>query len=271
MHYLAIDVGATKTLVAVFSAGGKLIHKHKLKTARRYADFLDELSSVLELPEFKDAGYDIVCCAIPGMVDHSDGDGISFGNLEWQNVPIAKDIGKLTGKKALVENDAKLAGLYQAVTHKKYKKLLYLTLSTGIGSGLIVDGKIDADLDDSEAGRMVMEHEGQLKKWEEFASGKALFERFGKKAEYLDNPFAWKAYAKDVARGLEALLAVLQPDAVVVGGGVGAHLEKFEEPLKQELKKNADKMVAIPPIIKAVKAEEAVIYGCYHYIRQQAS
>jgi glucokinase len=134
-----------------------------------------------------------------------------------------------------------------------------------------VEGKIDPELDDSEAGRMVLEHEGTLKKWEEFASGKALFERFGKKAEQLDNPFAWKAYAKDVARGLEALLAVLQPDAVVIGGSVGAHLEKFEEPLKRELMKNADKMVAIPPIIKAVKAEEAVVYGCYEYIKQKLS
>jgi predicted NBD/HSP70 family sugar kinase len=268
---LAIDIGATKTLVAVFSAEGKILQRHKIKTARRYSDFLDELGGILGLDEFKDTGYTAVCCAIPGKVDHSDGSGINFGNLEWYDVPIAKDISRLTGRQVLVENDAKLAGLYQAVTHRKYKKLLYLTLSTGVGSGFIVEGKIDPELDDSEAGRMVLEHEGTLKKWEEFASGKALFERFGKKAEQLDNPFAWKAYAKDVARGLEALLAVLQPDAVVIGGSVGAHLEKFEEPLKRELMKNADKMVAIPPIIKAVKAEEAVVYGCYEYIKQKLS
>jgi glucokinase len=268
MYYLAIDVGATKTLAALFSADGKLSHKHKIKTARHYDDFLDELGKALESPEFKHSKYTAVCCAIPGKVDHRNGRGISFGNLEWHDVPIASDIGKLTGQKVLVENDAKLAGLYQALTHKKYKKLLYLTLSTGIGSGIIVDGKIDPELDDSEAGRMVLEHEGKLMKWEEFASGKALFERFGKKAEQLDNPFAWKTYAKDVARGLGALLAVLQPDAVVIGGSVGARLEKFQEPLEQELKKNADKMVSIPPIIKAVKAEEAVIYGCYEYAKQ---
>lgn len=271
MHYLAIDVGATKTLVAAFTASGKISFQSKIKTAKKYQQFLNELQELLASPGFSQNEYDAVCCAIPGLVNHSDGIGISFGNLPWHDVPIARDIGRLAGRKTLVENDAKLAGLYEALTHKKYKKLLYITLSTGIGSGLIVDGKIDETLGDSEAGRMVLEHEGKLKKWEEFASGKSLYERFGKKAAQLDNPFAWKAYAKDVARGLDALLAVLQPDAVVIGGSVGAHLEKFAEPLNNELKKNADKMVAIPPIIKAVKAEEAVIYGCYEYIKQNAS
>lgn len=266
--YLAIDVGATKTLVAVFSANGQLLGSHKLKTAGQYSRFLDDLGAVLELPDFKQYKFGAVCCALPGKVNHTDGNGINFGNLPWHDVPVAKDIKKIVKARVFIENDAKLAGLYESVTHKKYRKLLYLTLSTGIGSGIIIDGKIDAALDDSEAGRMILEHEGQLKKWEEFASGRALFERFGKKAEQLDNPFAWKTYARDVSRGLEALLAVLQPDAVVIGGSVGAHLEKFKEPLVRELEKNADKMVTIPPIIKAVKAEEAVIYGCYEYIKQ---
>ena len=269
MHYLAIDVGATKTLAAVFSAAGKPLRRRKIKTSVDYAGFLGDLREILESPEFKQYEFSAVCCAVPGKVNHADGSGIDFGNLPWHNVPVARDIAKLAASKVFVENDAKLAGLFESLTHKKYKKLLYLTLSTGIGSGLIVNGKIDPELDDSEAGRMVLEHEGKLKRWEEFASGKALYERFGKKAEQLDNPFAWKSYARDVARGLGALLAVLQPDAVIIGGSVGAHLEKFDEPLTQELKKNTDRMVAIPPIIKAVKAEEAVIYGCYEYIRQQ--
>ncbi|MBI4033915.1 ROK family protein [Candidatus Saccharibacteria bacterium] len=266
--YLAIDVGATKTLLAVFSKDGKLLHEHKITTNHKYDQFLAELGSVLEAGEFTKHQIAATCCAIPGKVDRANNAGVTFGNLPWRNVAIANDLEEIIKAPVFVENDANLAGLYEALTHKKYKKVLYVTLSTGIGSGFIVDGKIDADSADAEVGHMVLEHEGKLQSWEDFASGQALFERFGKKAEQLDNPFAWKAYAKDVARGLDVLLAVLQPDVVIIGGGAGAHLEKFTAPLKDELKKIANKMVPIPPIIKADKAEEAVIYGCYEYILQ---
>ena len=267
--YLAIDVGATKTLLAVFSSSGKLLHEQKIKTDHKYARFLADLRTVLEQEKFKEFKISAACCAIPGKIDRSAGIGLTFGNLPWQKIPIRSDIEKIVGMNVFIENDSKLAALSEALDHKEYKKVLYITLSTGIGSGFIIDGKIDEAYADTEAGFMVMEHEGKLKAWEDFASGEALVERFGKKAADLDNPFAWKAYAKDVARGLDALLAVLQPDVVIIGGSVGAHLEKFSGRLKEELKKYANNMVSIPPIIKATKAEEAVIYGCYEYIRQK--
>lgn len=269
--YLAVDVGATKTLLAVFSEDGKLLSEQKISTDHKYRRFLNDLKTALQSEEFKKYRISAACCAIPGKVDRSRGVGVSFGNLPWRNAPIAHGIEKVVGAGAFLENDAKLAGLYEAIAHKEYEKVLYLTLSTGIGSGFIVDGKIDEAYGDAEAGHMVLEHEGKLKKWEDFASGRALVERFGKRAEQLDNPFAWKKYAKDVARGLDTLLAVLQPDVVIIGGGVGAHLQKFSGQLKEELKKYGNNMVPIPPIIKADKAEEAVIYGCYEYIKQKLS
>ena len=267
--YLAIDVGATKTLLAVFSEDGKILHEQKIPTSQKYDQFLGTVRHALKQIEFKKLKITASCCALPGKVDRSAGIGISFGNLPWQKVPIQADIGKLVGVRVFIENDAKLAGLFEAYAHKEYKKVLYLTFSTGIGSGFIIDGKIDETYADAEAGFMVIEHEGKLKAWEDFASGQALVERFGKKAAELDNPFAWKTYAKDVARGLDVLLAVLQPDAVIIGGSVGAHLEKFAEPLQEELKKFSNNMVPIPPIIKADKPEEAVIYGCYEFTRQK--
>lgn len=266
--YLAVDVGATKTLLAVFSKGGKVLHEQKIPTDHKYPQFLIDLRLALQSEEFKKHRLSAVCCAIPGKVDRFRGVGVSFGNLPWQNVPFATDVKKLIGKRVYLENDANLAGLFEAYAHKEYKKVFYLTLSTGIGGGFIVDGKIDPAFADAEVGHMVLEHEGKLKKWEDFASGRALVERFGKKAEQLDNPFAWKTYAKDVARGLDVLLAVLQPDAVIIGGSVGAYLQKFSGQLKEELKKYGNNMVPIPPIIKATKAEEAVVYGCYEYIKQ---
>jgi glucokinase len=265
--YLAIDVGATKTLLAVFSKDGKLLHKQKIATNHKYDQFLADISMALQAEEFKKHQNTSLCCGIPGQVDYQHGIGITFGNLPWKKVPIRKDLEKITGLKTYVENDANLAGLFEAQSHKKYRKVLFITLSTGIGSGFILNGKIDEAYADSEVGFMVMEHEGKLKVWEDIASGEALVERFGKKAVELENPFAWKLYARDVARGIDVLLAVLQPDIVIIGGSVGAHLEKFIAPLKKELAKFSNHMVSIPPIIKATKVEEAVIYGCYHYIK----
>jgi glucokinase len=269
--YLAVDVGATKTLLAVFSEDGKVLHKQKIATNHSYQEFLVELKSALKSADFSKFKISACCCAIPGVVDRAKGEGTYFGNLPWKNTPITTDIKKIVGVRVLIENDANLAGLSEALNHKRYKKVLYITLSTGIGSGFIVEGKIDKAYEDSEDGHMVLEHEGKLQEWEDFASGKALVERFGKKAEQLDNPFAWKKYARDVARGLEVILAVVKADVVIIGGSVGAHLEKFIEPLNKELRETVDNMVPIPPIIKAARAEEAVIYGCYEFIKQNHS
>jgi glucokinase len=169
-----------------------------------------------------------------------------------------------------VENDANLAGLSEALLLKnQYRKVLYLTVSTGIGDGIIVDGKIDAALADSEAGHMLVEHRGEIKTWEEFASGRALKARWGQLAKDIEDPAIWAEFAKLLALGLNELLAVIQPDAVVVGGSVGRYFEKYQRFLAAELEKHPSKMVEIPPILKARRPEEAVIFGCYDYAHQQ--
>ncbi|HSX18364.1 MAG TPA: ROK family protein [Candidatus Saccharimonadales bacterium] len=268
-NYLAIDVGATKTLLAVFSEDGKVLHEQKIATDKKYDRFLDDLEATLQQEEFKNYQIAACCCAIPGKVDRKTGIGITFGNLAWKNVAVKADLEKILGNIPIyVENDANLAGLYEAHNHKEYKKVLYLTVSTGIGDGIIIDGKIDPDFADSEPGLMVLEHEGKLQKWEDFASGRAFKAKYDKKVAEVDNPFIWRQYSRVLAQGMDALAAVIQPDVIIIGGGVGAHLEKFADILEEELKKMQNNMVQIPPIIKADKAEEAVIYGCYEYIRQ---
>ena len=101
------------------------------------------------------------------------------------------------------------------------------------------------------------------------ASGRALKKKYGKKASEIDDPAIWQAYVKDLAPGMSELVAVVQPEVIIIGGGVGAHLEKFQPYHVHELKKYENHMVIIPPIIKAKRPEEAVIYGCYDFIRQQ--
>ena len=267
--YLGIDVGGSKTLVAIFSHNGELKHEKKIPTPEKYPDFIKSLKLVLAEPDFEQT-FDGCCCAMPGKIDRSQGLVLEFGNENWHNVPIKSDLEKLLpGCRVLVENDAKLAAVYEASELKdRYRKVAYITISTGIGAGFVQDGKLDPVLADGEVGFMLLPHNGKLEKWEDFASGRALVKKYGKKAVDIDDPKIWQEYSADVALGIDAILAVVQPEVVVIGGGVGAHLEKFKPFLEAELKKFENKLVHIPPILKAKKAEEAVIYGCYEYIKQ---
>jgi glucokinase len=143
-----------------------------------------------------------------------------------------------------------------------------LTISTGIGGGVIIDGVIDPVFANFEPGQMIFEFDGQERKWESFASGKALLARYGKLASDIDDPAIWREYAKTLVIGFEDLLVTIQPEAVVIGGGVGAHFEKFQPFLEAGLKEINNPLAPTPPLLKARRPEEAVIYGCYDYIRQ---
>lgn len=266
--YLGIDVGGTKTLLAVFDENGQILKQFKFSTPEKYEEFLSELQKALQ--EFKDLQIKACCCALPGRIDRNQGIGIRFGNFAWQNIPIKQDVSRLLGTDhVLVENDAKLAGLYEAINHKEYKKVVYITIGTGIGIGIIANGNIVPELADSEIGNMLINYEGGLQKWEAFASGRAFQERFGMKASEAEDPDIWDQYTNDLVVGFDAALAAFQPDVVIVGGGVGAHFDKFGSLLAEKIAKTKSKMVPVPPIIQATKPEEAVIYGCYEYIRQK--
>ncbi|MBI1952282.1 ROK family protein [Candidatus Saccharibacteria bacterium] len=266
--YLGIDIGASKTLLAVFSEDGKLIDKVKVETSEKYSTFLNDLKIIIE-KEFGKYNFRACCCALPGRIDRKNGIGLHMGNLAWQNIPIKKDLELLLGcPRVYIENDAKLAGLSEALNHKEYKKVVYITISTGIGIGIIIDGKINSEFADSEVGNMMLEHDGKLQRWEDFASGRALKNRYGKLASEINDSSIWSEYVEGLVVGFEATLAAFQPEVVIIGGGVGAHFEKFGNLLIRRLKGLDNKMVPIPPIIKAKRPEEAVIYGCYDFIRQ---
>lgn len=266
--YLAIDVGGTKTLLAVFNVNGKIIHEHKFLTNHNYEKFLADLKTAAET-ELKDYSITYCCCAMPGKIDRARGIVLRCGNLKWQNVPVQEDLHSILKVPVLLENDANLAGLHEALlVHERYSNVLYLTISTGIGDGIIINGKIDPSFADSEPGHMVMKHDGKMQKWEDFASGRALVRRYGKKAKDLNDIKVWVQFAKDVALGLDELIAVLQPQIVLVGGSLGTYFHKYGDLLVKELKKYQNSMVDIPPIIQAKRPEEAVVYGCYDFIKQ---
>jgi predicted NBD/HSP70 family sugar kinase len=264
--YVGIDIGGTKTLVAALTNEGIIHESLKFPTPANYDDFLVELKATVAKLTTKDFRAGAV--AAPGTIDRKHGRFVRGGNLQWQDVPVQHDVERITHCPMLLENDANLAGLSEAMLLKdKHAKVLYVTISTGIGTGYIVDQKIDPGMADSEGGSLMLQRGDKLVKWESFASGRAIYDKYQQKASEIEDPAIWQAVVRDWAVGFIDLIAVVEPDVIVLGGGVGHYLEKYHDLLVAELNKYASPMVPIPPIIKAQRPEEAVVYGCYDLAR----
>ncbi len=261
--YLAVDIGGTKTLVGVFTNAGSLSESVKFATPTNYDDFLQALRQ--SLAGLKCQEFDQAAVAAPGLIDRKQGIALTFGRLPWQNTPIKHDVRQLVHCPVIVENDTKLAALSEAKNIiSEFKKVLYVTISTGISAGLIVNGVIDKELADSESGHMMLEYKGKIQPWEDFASGRAIVAKYGKKASEINDPEIWRSIAQTFAIGLINVIAIIQPEVIVIGGGVGSHFKKFQLPLLAWLEQYKTNMVPIPPLRPAIRPEEAVIYGCYH-------
>ena len=256
-------------MLAVFDAKGKIVEQDRFVTSQDYEQFRKDLAESAAKLTTHDIKASVI--AVPGRIDRTQGIALAFGSLPWTNITIQEDVKAILKVPVLLENDAKLAALSEAILLRKaYRKVLYLTISTGIGAGIIIDDRIDPDFQDMEVGQMLLEYEGRLTDWEDFASGRAFQKRFGKRVSETpaDDTEAWYWFARNIAVGLVDLIATLTPEVIILGGGAGAHLEKFQDRLIEELEIYENPMFAIPPILKSQRAEEAVIYGCYELAKR---
>jgi predicted NBD/HSP70 family sugar kinase len=266
--YAAVDIGGTKTLVAIFDKDKNIVEQHKFPTNHDYELFKIDLAKAVA--ELSTHDFLRVVTAVPGKVDRKHGIAIAFGNLPWEHVRIERDLEHIFQCPVLIENDANLAGLGEAVEIPDYKKkaVLYITVSTGIGGGYISQGKIDPKFEDAEIGHMKMEYQGRIQDWEHFASGSAIYKKYGKKASEIEDPQAWYVISRNLALGMISVIAVMTPDVIVIGGGVGSHFDKFEERLKEELKLYETPLLTLPELVQAKHPEEAVLFGCYEFAKQ---
>src|SRR4051812_13825719 len=113
--YLAVDIGGTKTLLALFSNSGRLLESARFETPAEYPDFLNKLEKTYKNLQHDTAKVVYCVAGAPGRVDRDEGIVVAFGNLGWENVPLARDLKKITGVPTAIENDANLAGLSEAL------------------------------------------------------------------------------------------------------------------------------------------------------------
>ena len=262
--YLGIDIGGTKTLLGVLDNDGSLVQKLRFPTPQDYEEFMRELKNnltKLTIRDFQAAGV-----GAPGILDRKNGIGLTFAHLKWKNVALQADLESLVKAPVRIENDAKLAGLSEAMLRKNISRLLYITISTGIGYALIKDQQIDTNIGDSGGSLLLFEHQGKMVPWESYASGKAIVQAYHQKAKNIHDPAIWHSIAHRLSQGFMALIAVTEPDLIIVGGSVGNYLGRYLDPLTKELKQFETPLLKIPSIEQAQRPDDAVLYGCYDLV-----
>ena len=262
---VAVDTGGTKTLVASFNRNGILGEQVKFPTPPNPEEYITILKGLLKETYGKEH-VDAVVVGCPGIIK----DGVVLwagGNLKWKNLDIAKELrGVLGNAPVLIENDANLAGLAETRMLKKIPYFsLYVTISTGIGTGITTDGHIDIGLRNSEAGHALIEYDGIVREWESFASGRAIYEAYNKYARDITSKRTWYQIADRISRGFLAVIPILQPDIIIIGGSIGTYFDKYSDQLEKILQEKLPSSIKCPKFVAAKHPELAVIYGCYYH------
>lgn len=272
MRTFAIDIGGTKFTVAAFD-GDNLVLRESASTDRNAGPewMCAQIEQIFKKWQFRPER-----CAIGfgGPVDfptqtvtlstHVDG---------WVRFPLVHRIAQLTGTSVVMDNDANLGALGEATygAGKGADPLFYMTLSTGIGGGIVMDGRIYRGVDSyaGEVGHLNVEPNGpdclcgSRGCYERMCCGLWLERDHGKPAKELltDAAFVEK-YVVYLARGLKAALMVLNPARIVIGGGIAKAGDALFVPLRAELNRQVTAWSkARRDVMPAALGDDSVLWG----------
>ena len=270
--YLSIDIGGTKTLLALFTPHGICLKSLKFPTDHATTAYTESLYNKLKsfIPnQFIRRHVRAVTVAIPGVVKYeSNSYSFQLGNLDWPNIDLVAPIKKLFNCKIFFLNDADLATLYEANrSNCKSGKSIYLTFSTGIGGGIAKNGKLLKTSSAFEPGHIKYKYQNHLLEWEDIASAKALVS-FYNCSSVKDITLSDDTISDLVERTSLGLLDIIKqesPDTIIFGGPIGLIFNKLKGPLTDKVKSELD---SCPKLQRAHRPTEAVIYGAYLYSKQ---
>lgn len=261
----AMDIGGTKTLVALVSSEGNILARHLMPTEagrgvedllRRIVDALRELAEECEIPleTVRRLG-----CSVPGPLDREQGVVRFSPNLGWRDVPLVALLQEQVSMLIEIEDDAHCAALGEAWmgAAREVEHVAYVTISTGIGGGIIIGGQLyrGAHGYAGEIGHITLEADGPLCAcgnrgcFEALASGTAIAQR-ARQAIRRENHIFMSVQREDFAKlsarhvvqaadqgdnmaiqtlqicgryagiGLAAVASAFDPQALIVGGGM---------------------------------------------------
>lgn len=252
-YAVGIDIGGTKISMTLGTDAGKILAQRVIATGTRtktkacVKELVSNLRALIPhscVPPKKILGIGVGC---PGAVDSAKGTLPRSPNLPgWAGFPLRRVLEKATGLAVFIANDANAAALGESVfgAGKRSRDLIYITVSTGVGSGIIINGQLyeGAGSVAGEIGHISIVPEGkkcacgQRGCLEAYASGTAIagsYQDSKKKkvagakevglAARAGDKLAIKSYQKAgyyLGIGIANLLNILNPEKVVIGGGV---------------------------------------------------
>jgi len=279
MYRVGVDLGGTNIVAGVIDENNKILSKASVKTnaPRKPELIFDDIASVVK-KAVADAGITLedvksIGVGTPGSVNKETGYIEFANNLDFNQVPAAEMLKERLGRTIYLDNDANCAALGEAVAGagNGVKNFVAITLGTGVGSGIIIDGKLVVGLNYAagEMGHMVIKFDGEQCScgrrgcWEKYASAPALIEQTKDAMRNNHDSKMWalvnnnidavsgrtafdamrqgdqaaKAvvdrYISYVACGIINIINALQPDMICIGGGVGYEGEYLLEPLRR--------------------------------------
>ena len=257
-----VDIGGTKCLVSVTGDAGTPGDPLLRPTPRRGdpGEFLAEMLDSVR------GGSDLEAVAIstPGPFDRERRLLINPPGLSeaWHGLDLRATLGARFHCPVFAENDANCAALAEARfgAGRGFRTVVYYTVSTGIGAGVVRDGELVIARHDTEAGHQVLWpahlggpacHCGGHGCLEALASGNAIRRRFGSAAEDLDDPSAWADVGRWLGLTVVNTVALLDCDAVIFGGGVIGAWGRFEQELHRTVRESL--FLQPPPEIRVAE------------------
>ena len=281
MIRIGVDLGGTNIAAGIVTEDGKLVCKKSVPTLRERAaqEVLKDLAMLCRAI-VQENGYqmeDVLSIGIgsPGLADPVNGKIIYANNLNFNDVDVRGIVGAYVNVPVYVENDANAAALGEctAGAAKGYKNSITVTLGTGVGGGIIIDGKIYSGsfFGAGELGHMVTRINGEQCTcgrrgcWEAYASATALIREA--KVAAARNPFSLLGktvhenmdavnaktpfdaaqhgdevakvvitnYVQHVAEGITNLINIFQPEIIVIGGGVCYQGDNILIPIREKV------------------------------------
>jgi len=275
MNTLAIDIGGTKFSMAVF-AGGRMVERETCATDRAGGRewMLDQIAAIAapwkERHRFERCGI-----GFGGPVDFKEQRvALSTHVGGWSDFDLPRHLEKTLGILPLMDNDANAGALGEALygAGRGYRPLFYLTLSTGIGGGIITHDETiyrGADSYAGEIGHLTIRPGGpdclcgSRGCFERMCCGLWLERDHGRPAhELLQDPAFVDRYVVDLALGLKSAIMLLNPARIVIGGGISKAGDALFIPLRAELRRQVtDWSRARIDVVPAELGDDSVLYG----------
>ncbi len=301
-YIFGVDVGGTSVKMGLFDAGGMVVDKWEIPTRTENGgenilpDIAESINRKIEEKQYQKEEVAGIGIAVPGPVN---GAGVvnKAVNLGWDVTPVKEIIERLCGVPAQVGNDANVAALGEMWKGggQGYTSLVLVTLGTGIGGGVIVDGRLvtGADGAGGEIGHMhVMDDEQEACNCgcrgclEQYGSATGIVRLARKVLERTEEPSvlrdtevtakavfdAVKAgdrtaiavaeeFGEILGKGFAMIASVLNPAAFVVGGGVSKAGEILFEYIRPAFEKYAFPGSKDAKFVLATLGNDAGIYG----------